>query len=170
MPKLDVLTQIESDDWQTFLKKEKDIILKCRDALLVVVGSQVPFLNENKNFYINLALSDDDNIHKLNKEFRGKDSPTNVLSFALIDDPDFADVLETQKDIELGDVMIAYETLKREAFALEIPFADHFCHLWVHGMLHILGYDHIKESDRIKMEQKEIEILARLGIENPYEE
>ncbi|MBP5615600.1 MAG: rRNA maturation RNase YbeY, partial [Alphaproteobacteria bacterium] len=102
--------------------------------------------------------------------FRGLNQPTNVLSFASIDDTDFEAVLAFEDDIELGDVIVAFEVMQDQAQTLGITLKDHFCHLWAHGLLHILGYDHIEESDRLNMEAKEVEILKRLGIDNPYEE
>ena len=128
------------------------------------------FLNLDKNFVLNLVLSDDQTVHQLNKQFRNIDRPTNVLSFANIDDPFFDETLKSAEDIELGDVIMAFETLSKEADELEISLKDHFCHLWVHGMLHILGYDHIKDNERLEMEAREVEILKKLGIENPYQE
>ena len=117
-----------------------------------------------------MCLSDDENVHKLNLEFRNQDKPTNVLSFASIDSEDFDDMLEFEQTIELGDIIIAYETMEREAKEQEVSFKNHFCHLWTHGILHILGYDHIKDNDREEMEALEIAILDKLGIENPYKE
>lgn len=168
MRRFDVLIDVQDE---RFMKNGIDeaLVVACKDALLSVVLPNVDFLNLNKNFLLNLALSDDQTVQALNKEFRGIDKPTNVLSFANIDDPFFETMLENENDVELGDVIIAYETLSKEADELLISLRDHFCHLWVHGLLHILGYDHIKENERLEMEAKEIEILKKLGVSNPYE-
>ena len=134
------------------------------------MAGEIDFLVQPRLFSVNLCLSNDEAVHKLNFEFRGIDKPTNVLSFANIDDPDFEEVLECEDLVELGDVIVAFETMQREAREQGISLHDHFCHLWAHGLLHILGYDHIEPEDAAEMEQRETEVLAGLGIDNPYRE
>ena len=120
---------------------------------------------------INLSLSNDKEVHRLNKEFRGMDKPTNVLSFANIDAPDFEEELASSDDtLELGDIIIALETLEREAKEQNISLHDHLSHLLVHGLLHLLGYDHQEDDEAEHMESLEIKILQQLNIKNPYEE
>lgn len=97
----------------------------------------------------------------LNRDYRGLDKPTNVLSFSQIEP--FGPVSGI-----LGDITLARETLEREAAELGKSFSDHFTHLVVHGFLHILGYDHIEEADALVMEALETQILASLGIADPY--
>ena len=104
---------------------------------------------------------DDPGQQDLNKQWRGIDKPTNVLSFPQIEP--FAPVLGL-----LGDITLARETLEREARELGVSFTDHFTHLVVHGFLHILGYDHIEDGDALVMEGLETQILATLGIADPY--
>lgn len=111
-----------------------------------------------------IALSGDAHVQDLNATFRGKDLPTNVLSF-----PAPATSLP-QPIAHLGDIIIARETVEREAAAKAIPFADHLRHLTVHGLLHLLGYDHETDEDAEVMESLEIEILRRMGIPDPYGE
>ena len=170
MNKFDVLTCVEDKRWKIALGDVEDVVEACKNAVVKTVQKDVWFLDKPKNFSVNLNLSDDEAIKALNKEFRGIDKPTNVLSFANVDDDFFEETLQEQEDVCLGDVMIAYETMKEQASELEISLHSHFCHLWVHGMLHILGYDHIKEDERLEMEEKEIEVLRALNIENPYQE
>lgn len=170
MNKFDIYIDIEDKRWKQAVSDIEETVEMCKNAALKVVQKDVWFLSEPKDFTINLALSDDKNVRMLNAEFRDNDKPTNVLSFANIDDDFFDEILKNEEIIELGDVILAFETMKREAEFLNISFREHFCHLWVHGMLHILGFDHIKEDDRIVMEQKETEILQKLGFENPYSE
>ena len=170
MNKFEIFTEIEDKRWLDALSDLESVVEACKNAVVERVQKKVYFLDKPKNFSVNLNLSDDETIRGLNKEFRGIDKPTNVLSFANIDDEFFDETLQGQEDVCLGDVMIAFETTKEQAGELEISFQSHFCHLWVHGMLHILGYDHIKEEDRLKMEAEEIEILRALNIENPYQE
>lgn len=105
---------------------------------------------------VNVALMDDADMQALNHQFRGKNKPTNVLSFPS-DEPG-----------ELGDIALALETIMAEASAQKKSLAAHLTHLVVHGALHLLGYDHEETADAEMMESIEIAILARMGIENPY--
>ena len=97
------------------------------------------------------------------------DKPTNVLSFANLDFENFSADNEPFDEIELGDIIVAYETMVREAQEQEVTLFAHFCHLLVHGFLHLSGYDHIDPDDAANMENLEKEILQILGIANPYE-
>jgi probable rRNA maturation factor len=101
----------------------------------------------------------------LNRAWRDKDAPTNVLAFPAADPsvpvPQGAPLL-------LGDVVLAFETVRREAADQKKPFADHLRHLVVHGVLHLLGYDHVASAEAAAMETREIAILAELGVPNPY--
>jgi probable rRNA maturation factor len=108
-----------------------------------------------------IVLSDDSSIRVLNRDWRGKDAPTNVLSFPAAEPRPGAPVL-------LGDIVIAYETTAREAAAENKPFMQHLVHLAVHGFLHLVGYDHAVEKDAVAMERLETAILARLGVPDPY--
>ena len=131
---------------------------------------EIDFWDEKKPLSVNLCLSNDMEVQKLNKEFRGMDKPTNVLSFANIDDENFAEDCELYEEIELGDIIIALETLEREADLKNIPLADHYSHLLTHGLLHLLGFDHIEDDEAEYMEKCEIDILKKLNIKNPYSE
>lgn len=131
---------------------------------------EIDFLNTDKKICINLSLSNDTEVHKLNKEFRHMDKATNVLSFANIDDENFIANLPEAETIELGDIIIALETMEREAAEKQISLHDHFCHLLTHGILHLLGFDHQTDEEADYMEGFEIQILKNLNINNPYEE
>ncbi len=111
---------------------------------------------------ISVVLTDDGEIARLNRDFRHKDGATNVLSFPCDDaaGPDGATML--------GDVVLACETVAREARARGIAPADHLAHLVVHGVLHLLGHDHAADDEARRMEALEIAILARLGVADPY--
>ncbi len=123
----------------------------------VVLGTVLAHLTEEKSRDVAVVLSDNAEIQRLNRDFRGKDAPTNVLSFPS-DEPD-----------EWGDIILAHEIIADEAVAQGKAFDAHFTHLLVHGMLHLLGYDHIEEAEAAEMEALEIEILAKLAVANPYE-
>jgi probable rRNA maturation factor len=109
-----------------------------------------------------VALSDDLMVRELNARYRGKDSATNVLSF-----PSHKRTLPGCVR-QLGDVVIAQETVAREAATFAIAPAHHLQHLVVHGLLHLLGFDHEQDADADNMERLEAEILAALGLANPY--
>jgi probable rRNA maturation factor len=109
-----------------------------------------------------VALSTDSRVKRLNKTWRNKDQPTNVLSFP--SPPSTRD----ETGLYIGDVILALETIQAEAHELGIPLADHFKHLVIHGLLHLLGYDHVNGTDAETMEQLETTILATLGVADPY--
>lgn len=111
-----------------------------------------------------IALGDDAMLRDLNLRFRGKDKPTNVLSFPA------ADLGVADGDHHLGDVVLARETLTREAAEQGKTPQHHFIHLVIHGILHVLGHDHIEEDEAARMESLEVAILADLGLPNPYAE
>jgi probable rRNA maturation factor len=113
-----------------------------------------------------LVLTDDDEMRELNRTWRGKDASTNVLSF-----PAGEPVSEAHGEPSpLGDVVLAGETVIEEAKLRDIPVADHATHLVVHGMFHLLGFDHERDADAERMEALETKVLAALGIADPYAE
>lgn len=116
-----------------------------------------------------VRLSDDDEVGTLNRDFRDKDKPTNVLSFPQVQ-PDLLIALANTDDGEilLGDIILARETCAREAADKGISLIDHATHLIVHGMLHLVGYDHQDDAGAAAMEAIEVKALASLGIANPY--
>lgn len=115
---------------------------------------------------VSITFTDDKHVKKLNKKFRDKNKPTNVLSF------------QTWENIEslpsgmvpVGDIVFAFETVEREAKEKGISFKDHLTHLLIHGFLHLLGYDHMDDREAEIMEGLEIKILKKTGIKNPYAE
>jgi len=128
------------------------------DDLLTQAGLAVfTAARSNSTGEIAILLTGDEEMRALNLQWRGKDSPTNVLSFP------------GGEDGHLGDVVLAFETVEREAKQQGIAIADHAAHLVVHGLLHLLGHDHETEDGAVKMEAMETEILVTLGIADPYE-
>ncbi len=114
-----------------------------------------------KDGQLAIVLTDDSTIRALNRDWRRKDQPTNVLSF-----PAKLDARETPQ--HLGDIVIAYQTTAREAKAERKPFEHHLAHLAVHGFLHLVGYDHEADEQAKAMEDLEIVVLARIRVPNPY--
>jgi probable rRNA maturation factor len=106
-----------------------------------------------------IVLADDSTLRALNRDWRGIDAPTNVLSFPA----------KNAAAGYLGDVILAHETIAREARSEGKPLAHHVAHLAVHGFLHLLGYDHERQEDALKMERTERQILRRLAIPDPYQ-
>lgn len=113
---------------------------------------------EDANGEICVLLADDEKLHELNKTWRFIDKPTNVLSFP-----------HDGGGQILGDIAISLQTLQKEAIEQNKSLQDHFAHLLIHGILHLLGFDHINEDEAIEMETIEIELLESLNISNPYE-
>jgi probable rRNA maturation factor len=113
---------------------------------------------------LSVVLSDDAQVRVLNRDWRGKDAATNVLSFPGAEDEDIEDAQL------LGDIIVAHETLAREAESEGKAFLDHFAHLVVHGTLHLFGYDHLSDDEAEEMEEMERTALSRLGIADPYSE
>lgn len=107
-----------------------------------------------------IVLTNDSAIRKLNRTWRSKDEPTNVLAFPA--------QRRTSPHRLIGDIVIAYETLAREATAERKPFAHHLAHLAVHGFLHLCGHDHETDAEAAIMERLEVAALARLGVPDPY--
>lgn len=126
-------------------------------------------------FEISLLGCNDARIAELNADFRGKPQPTNVLSWpsderAALVDGAMPAAAKLPMDAELGDIAIAYETCAREAAEAGKTMQDHTLHLLVHGTLHLLGFDHVRDQDATLMEGLETQILGKLGVCDPYRE
>lgn len=115
---------------------------------------------------LTVTLTDDAAIQILNRDYRDKDKATNVLSFPMWNS--MAEIPNGSGDIPLGDIIIAFETIQREAIEQGKSLADHFTHMLIHGFLHLLGYDHMTESEAKTMESLEIRVLKKFSIGNPY--
>ncbi|MGD9502576.1 MAG: rRNA maturation RNase YbeY [Methyloceanibacter sp.] len=114
-----------------------------------------------QSFSVTLLLTGDEEMRGLNRQWRGQNAPTNVLSFPADADRDRG---------FLGDIVLAYETALKEAGERGISLADHVSHLVVHGMLHLLGFDHERDADALRMERAERVALASIGVADPYAE
>jgi probable rRNA maturation factor len=148
---------VATDRWNARPK----IILLARQAATEAVA--LALHPRQADVEISVRLTDDAEIRKLNRQWRGEDKPTNVLSFPAPRPP-----AQVGMPATLGDIVLAYETVAREADEQHISFADHVAHLIVHGLLHLLGYDHQIDGEAVTMEELERSILARLGIPDPY--
>jgi probable rRNA maturation factor len=139
---------VKDKSWQKTLPNFYQVIDNCLRAVdqLVPLEGSISFL-----------LTNDAEMQTLNKKYKSKDKPTNVLSFP-----------QNEKGL-VGDVIIALETVQAEAHEQEKSFYDHFCHMVVHGVLHLKGYDHEKSKKAQKeMEALEIEVLSSLGVDDPF--
>jgi probable rRNA maturation factor len=118
---------------------------------------------------ISVCLTSDDHVRALNAKWRGKDKPTNVLSFPMAESYELQNENVAEKELLLGDIILARGVCETEAGEKGVSFEDHAAHLLVHGTLHLLGYDHLHDTDAAAMETREVRALARMGISNPYE-
>lgn len=147
-----------------YIMAEKKPALWIRQAALATCGAISPLLPQGGPWACSLKISGDRDVQSLNKQFRGQDKPTNVLSF-----PGGDDAPHPNEPFYLGDIIFAEETLKKEAKTQEKTFENHLKHLTIHGLLHLYGYDHLTEEEALVMEALEIYILKMLNIKNPYE-
>ncbi|MFC3096709.1 rRNA maturation RNase YbeY [Alteraurantiacibacter palmitatis] len=125
----------------------------------------------NPRLEASLLFTSDAEIHDLNREWRGRDKPTNVLSFPMLEREDLLALAPEGPPEMLGDIALAHETCAREAAEKGVPLEHHAAHLIIHGLLHLAGHDHeISASDAEAMEALEVLALAQMGIANPYSE
>jgi probable rRNA maturation factor len=136
----------------------------CRRAVATVLAREAA---ATVGAEVSILLADDRRIRELNRTYRGKDSATNVLSFPSGDGA-APPAPGPARPVLLGDIAVALETTAREAAAAGKPVADHLAHLLVHGALHLLGHDHEEAEEALRMEAREVELLAGLGVADPY--
>ncbi len=162
MPKLDIQIAVEADGWpdEPELEAISGRVLEAAAAFLASEEKQ-PFPPTPPE--VSLVFSDDAQVQEINAEWRGQDKPTNVLSF-----PAFPLAPGGKPGPMLGDIVIARETVEREAADLDKSFDEHLTHLMVHGFLHLFGYDHMEAEEAERMESIETRILSSLGLSDPY--
>ena len=149
-----------STDWSLLVR---------RAAESALAESAFPQLAAGKRpVEIGVRLTGDEEVRALNSEWRGKDKPTNVLSFPLAELAELKDANGDGPELMLGDIVLARGVCEREAAAKAISVEAHATHLLVHGTLHLLGYDHHDDDQAADMESREVRALARLGIADPY--
>ena len=145
----------------------KDLVNSFEKQLFKILNEfskRVDNFNPEKKNLISVMFSTDKKVMQLNKQFRNINKPTNVLSF-----PSLTNYGSKFKEVFLGDIIFSIETILSEAKINNISIIDHLIHLFIHGLLHLLGYDHKTEDDARDMENLEITILEQLSIPNPYE-
>lgn len=161
-PSLNVIVRIEDEAWLGDLPAAH--ALSSDAALAALAGSSSQAMA--RSIEVGLLLTSDEAMRALNRDYRGQDRPTNVLAFEA-GEPE-GEAMAAGQTLLLGDVVLARETLLREAQAQDKAPADHLRHLVVHGVLHLLGFDHEAEAEAARMEAAEIEILDSLGVADPY--
>ncbi len=162
MPELDIQISVEDGGWP-----DEAVLASLASRVL---GAAADYLarEEEQPFpkmapELSLVFTNDDSIQEINAEWRDQDKPTNVLSF-----PAFPLEPGGMPGPMLGDIVVARETVEREAVDLDKTFDDHLTHLLVHGFLHLFGYDHLEKDEAEEMEALETRILAGLGLSDPY--
>lgn len=163
---LDVAALVESPwpdaDWEALSIRAAETALR-----------QTPFLewlDHAATIEVAVRFTSDEEVHVLNRQYRGKDKPTNVLSFPMIQ-PDLMEAVTENSDdgeVLLGDIVLAHGVCAAEALERRVGVQDHATHLIVHGLLHLLGYDHMNDAEAEAMEEMERAALRDLGLHDPY--
>lgn len=164
---LDIAVQAEQPwpegDWESLAIRAVETALRATPHAELAT---LPALVE-----VSVRLTSDDEVHDLNRQYRGKDKPTNVLSFPMIQ-PDLIETVSQNSDdgeLLLGDIVLAHGVCAREAAEKDVALEAHASHLIVHGLLHLLGYDHQGSAEAEHMESLERDVMARLELHDPYE-
>lgn len=151
----------EADEWEDHLASAVEAAMAATPSRLLI-DHVLPV-------EVSIRLTDDAEVHQLNAQWRGKDKPTNVLSFPQLDADELTDALSDEEgELLLGDIILAHETCVREAAEKSVTLVNHATHLVVHGTLHLLGYDHVDEHEAVTMEALERQVMATLGYDDPY--
>ena len=151
---------ISSKDYKIQFFEEPEYVNKHSEKIENVINMFLAFFSVSK-LEVDISFCSESQIRELNKKFRGKDAITNVLSF-----PD--QELKILSKQCIGELLICQNILEREALDQKKRTFDHFIHLLIHSMLHIVGYGHENENDAILMERKEVEFLSKIGVKDPY--
>jgi probable rRNA maturation factor len=159
---------LEADEeWDS--SRSWDLLVR-RAAEAAVAESAFPQLaTSERRVEISVLLTGDEKVRELNAEYRGKDKPTNVLSFPMASVDDLQQATIAGPELLLGDIILARGVCEAEAADKSVSVEQHATHLLIHGTLHLLGYDHHDDAEAADMESREVRALARLGIGNPYE-
>ena len=175
-PQISIVVTVLTPAWRDILPDAEPLARRAARAALAAAEERVAedgvALPDEAE--VGLVLADDAMLGRLNRQYRGVEGPTNVLSFATSEGAAYEGAVsegvapESNGPLLLGDVVLAYETVRRESEEQGKRFSDHLCHLVVHGVLHLLGYKHGGEVQAAAMERLEIAALADLGVSDPY--
>ncbi len=158
---LQVNISITEPLWEQYCPNISALIEKSAQKAFVHVND----FNDDNNVLLSIKCTNDIEIQELNKKYRSKDKPTNVLSFPQLDD----NMIEIKEvPLMLGDIVLAFQTIHKEAKEQEKTIESHISHLITHGVLHLFGFDHIDDSEAEEMEKMECIIMHELGYDNPY--
>lgn len=157
----DLDIQVEAGNWPDC----ENLIRRC------VMASLKKCETDTQGFpaELSIVLSDNDQVQELNRDYREKDKPTNVLSFPALECEGPGHLVLEPGPLHLGDIILAYGVVSCEATEQKIAFEDHLAHLIIHGCLHLIGFDHMDDEEAEEMESIEIAILSEFGIANPYQ-
>ncbi len=163
---------VDCESWSKKLPDYNHIITSALETVIQKVHEGEAITNFTY-LELSVVLCDDKLIHQLNRDYREQDKATNVLSFEGLDMEQRDQFLRLKEDVpahpfSLGEIYIAFETMNEEAMAAGISLKDHFYHLTIHGILHLLGYDHMEDEEAEVMEKLETSLLHHLGIDDPY--
>lgn len=162
---IDIDISMAEPEWKESFLDVDDVVQMA--VYHTVRMATLPDILKDRELETSVVLANDDLIQVLNREYRGMDKATNVLSFAQMDS-DFP--VPEEEAYHIGDIILSYQTIDREAREQGKFFKDHFTHMVVHGTLHLLGYDHQNDDEATHMETLEIRILEKMNIQNPYME
>lgn len=161
----EIAIDVAYDAWNA---KVAGVEERCRHVAAIALGAAAANVDLPADWLeVSILLTDDKQVQELNAEYRQQDKPTNVLSFAALDEDS---PIPPEGPVLLGDVIVAFQTTEREAAEEGKTFEDHLSHLVVHGVLHLLGYDHLMDDEAEEMESLERSILAALGVSDPYKD
>ncbi|MBT5072905.1 MAG: rRNA maturation RNase YbeY [Kordiimonadaceae bacterium] len=163
---------IDFESWQETLLNYQELATKAIEQITKNVNEGKALQNFS-HLELSIVLCDDALIHKLNNDYRMQNKPTNVLSFPGLTAEQIDEYLIGGKGppegpYSLGEIYIAYETIVQEAQVSDIKVENHFTHLIIHGVLHLLGFDHVEDAQADEMERIETKLLGYLGVDDPY--
>ena len=158
---------IEADeDWDS---SSWEALVRCAAEAAIAESAFPQLASAERPVELSVRLTSDAEVKALNEQWRGKDQPTNVLSFPLLDKGELQSANLAGPELLLGDIVLARGVCLSEAADKGIGLEDHAAHLIVHGTLHLLGYDHHDDGEASDMEEREVRALRRIGIADPYE-
>jgi probable rRNA maturation factor len=158
-----IIVQTDDNVWDSWHSEEE-----WSQFFIPILHSTFSTLNIHEFVEVSVLLTNDQSIQEMNKNFRGKDKATNVLSFPQLSHDDLSNIKALKQPIILGDIVMSFDTIKKESVEQNKLFMNHLTHLFIHSLLHLLGYDHIDDCEATRMEQLEIHVLSNLNIPNPY--